>query len=191
VSFWKNCAAIFAGSQKSEETPCPKCSGSLEGYTFQGVALDRCNTCEGIWLDKGELETIARKINRRSAWCLDRYADRQDVNRNRLSSIAVPLPRGSLSRWGFRCGGCGAFTAGAVSSGGEMSVLAWRAPPTCTLKVSGNLFLQRTDIFRDNFGFEKRGQLCIFFFFVLRSEDLAPDWHRSRAMPAYRPSAVD
>jgi len=50
--------------EKSEETPCPKCSGSLEGYTFQEVALDRCNTCEGIWLDKGELETIARKINR-------------------------------------------------------------------------------------------------------------------------------
>lgn len=49
---------------KAEETRCPKCSGYLEGYTFQGVALDRCNTCGGIWLDKGELETIVRKINR-------------------------------------------------------------------------------------------------------------------------------
>lgn len=50
--------------ERSDQTRCPKCSGSLEGYTFQGVALDRCNACEGVWLDKGELEMIVRKINR-------------------------------------------------------------------------------------------------------------------------------
>lgn len=50
--------------EKSEQTRCPKCSGNLEGYTFRGIALDRCNGCEGIWLDKGELEMIVRKINR-------------------------------------------------------------------------------------------------------------------------------
>src|SRR4026208_2340605 len=50
--------------ETSEETPCPKRSGNLEGYTFQGMALDRCHTCDGIWLDKGELEMIVRKINR-------------------------------------------------------------------------------------------------------------------------------
>ncbi|HWP24495.1 MAG TPA: zf-TFIIB domain-containing protein [Candidatus Binatia bacterium] len=41
---------------------CPKCPGKLEGYTFQGVALDRCNQCGGIWLDRGELEAIVRKL---------------------------------------------------------------------------------------------------------------------------------
>lgn len=50
--------------EKAEETSCPKCSGKLESYTFQGVALDRCNSCSGMWLDKGELEMIVRKINR-------------------------------------------------------------------------------------------------------------------------------
>lgn len=41
---------------------CPKCPGELEGYTFHGVALDRCRQCGGIWLDRGELEAIVRKL---------------------------------------------------------------------------------------------------------------------------------
>lgn len=41
---------------------CPKCSGKLEGYTFEEFALDRCHECGGIWLDNGELEAIVRKI---------------------------------------------------------------------------------------------------------------------------------
>jgi hypothetical protein len=43
---------------------CPKCSGQLEAYTFEGFALDRCHGCGGIWLDRGELEGIIRKIRR-------------------------------------------------------------------------------------------------------------------------------
>lgn len=48
------------------ETPrhCPKCPGKLEGHTFQGFALDRCDQCGGIWLDRGELEGIVRKVSR-------------------------------------------------------------------------------------------------------------------------------
>lgn len=48
----------------ADTRPCPKCPGKLEGYTFEGVALDRCAECGGIWLDRGELETIVRKIIR-------------------------------------------------------------------------------------------------------------------------------
>ena len=43
---------------------CPRCPGKLEGYSFEGVALDRCSECGGIWLDRGELEAIVRKISR-------------------------------------------------------------------------------------------------------------------------------
>lgn len=43
---------------------CPKCSGTLEAYTFEGIALDRCAECGGIWLDRGELEMILRNIRR-------------------------------------------------------------------------------------------------------------------------------
>ena len=43
---------------------CPNCPDKLEGYTFEGFALDRCHRCGGIWLDHGELEAIVRKISR-------------------------------------------------------------------------------------------------------------------------------
>jgi len=43
---------------------CPKCSGYLEAYTFEGFALDRCNMCGGIWMDRGELEGVVRKVSR-------------------------------------------------------------------------------------------------------------------------------
>jgi phage FluMu protein Com len=43
---------------------CPKCAGLLETYTFQGFVLDRCQNCGGIWMDKGELEGVIRKVSR-------------------------------------------------------------------------------------------------------------------------------
>jgi len=45
---------------------CPKCPGRLEGYTFEGLSLDRCHECGGIWLDQGELEAIVQLISRGS-----------------------------------------------------------------------------------------------------------------------------
>ena len=40
---------------------CPKCGMQLEEITFAEVRVDRCSSCEGIWLDKGELELIQQK----------------------------------------------------------------------------------------------------------------------------------
>jgi len=40
---------------------CPKCGMQLEEIAFSDVRVDKCFHCEGIWLDKGELETIQRK----------------------------------------------------------------------------------------------------------------------------------
>lgn len=37
---------------------CPKCDGTLEEITHEGVQVDRCNKCNGIWLDAGELERL-------------------------------------------------------------------------------------------------------------------------------------
>jgi hypothetical protein len=46
------------------ELHCPKCPGLLETYAFEGIALDRCQKCGGIWMDRGELEGILRKMTR-------------------------------------------------------------------------------------------------------------------------------
>ena len=37
---------------------CPKCDGTLEEITHEGVLVDRCNKCKGVWLDAGELERL-------------------------------------------------------------------------------------------------------------------------------------
>lgn len=37
---------------------CPKCDGTLVEITHEGVQIDRCNKCNGIWLDAGELERL-------------------------------------------------------------------------------------------------------------------------------------
>jgi len=37
---------------------CPRCKLALVPETYEGVAVDLCKECWGVWLDTGELETI-------------------------------------------------------------------------------------------------------------------------------------
>ena len=36
---------------------CPKCGHDMKEEVVEGVTLDRCTFCEGIYFDAGELET--------------------------------------------------------------------------------------------------------------------------------------
>ena len=40
---------------------CPKCGMQLEEIVFSQVRVDKCFSCEGLWLDKGELDLIRQK----------------------------------------------------------------------------------------------------------------------------------
>jgi Zn-finger nucleic acid-binding protein len=40
---------------------CPKCGMQLEEIEFGDVKVDKCFGCEGMWLDSGELEILAKK----------------------------------------------------------------------------------------------------------------------------------
>jgi hypothetical protein len=40
---------------------CPKCGMDLQEVTFGEVRVDKCFSCEGIWLDHGELDRLTRK----------------------------------------------------------------------------------------------------------------------------------
>jgi hypothetical protein len=53
-----------AARRAAQMATCPKCSGTFEKYGFMGFDLDRCESCEGIWLAKGELAAILRKAAR-------------------------------------------------------------------------------------------------------------------------------
>lgn len=40
---------------------CPKCGMQLEEISYGDVRVDKCFNCEGMWLDKGELESMHTK----------------------------------------------------------------------------------------------------------------------------------
>jgi Zn-finger nucleic acid-binding protein len=54
---------VEAAKRKAQRL-CAKCPGKFESYSLMGLVLDRCERCEGIWLNKGELEEISRKAAR-------------------------------------------------------------------------------------------------------------------------------
>lgn len=46
---------------------CPKCAGLMKTYERNGVHLEQCDTCRGIFLDFGELESLTQMENRYAA----------------------------------------------------------------------------------------------------------------------------
>jgi Zn-finger nucleic acid-binding protein len=38
---------------------CPVCKGTMREMNKQGVTIDVCTQCRGVWLDRGELEKLA------------------------------------------------------------------------------------------------------------------------------------
>ncbi|HKR61144.1 MAG TPA: zf-TFIIB domain-containing protein [Pyrinomonadaceae bacterium] len=48
---------------------CPRCDGNLKVTDFEGVELDHCEKCGGVWLDSCEFERITKqKSNLFSRW---------------------------------------------------------------------------------------------------------------------------
>ena len=39
---------------------CPKCGMELIEIDYKAIKVDKCSGCEGIWLDAGELEAVAK-----------------------------------------------------------------------------------------------------------------------------------
>ena len=37
---------------------CPKCQGQMRAYERNGVTVDQCTECRGLFLDRGELEQL-------------------------------------------------------------------------------------------------------------------------------------
>ena len=37
---------------------CPKCGGEMRRYERNGVDIDQCTECRGVFLDRGELERL-------------------------------------------------------------------------------------------------------------------------------------
>jgi len=43
---------------ETTQLTCPKCAGQMRSYERNGVTLDQCTECRGVFLDRGELEHL-------------------------------------------------------------------------------------------------------------------------------------
>lgn len=41
-----------------ESSRCPKCGGSLRSVVYEGVEINRCVNCGGLWFDSQEVEQL-------------------------------------------------------------------------------------------------------------------------------------
>lgn len=65
---------------------CPNCNETLVMTDRQGVEIDYCPNCRGVWLDKGELDKIVERSAQYEAGFRrdegeSRYYDKDDYKR--------------------------------------------------------------------------------------------------------------
>jgi Zn-finger nucleic acid-binding protein len=45
-------------NERNTVLTCPKCQESMRTYERNGIHVDQCNGCKGIFLDRGELDAL-------------------------------------------------------------------------------------------------------------------------------------
>jgi Zn-finger nucleic acid-binding protein len=48
--------------KKDSVINCPRDHTPMEKKTREGITIDKCPKCGGLWLDKGEMESLIRKF---------------------------------------------------------------------------------------------------------------------------------
>ena len=56
---------------------CPQCRTALVMSERQGIEIDYCPKCRGIWLDRGELDKIIERSNAYTSQPSDSYGHDQ------------------------------------------------------------------------------------------------------------------
>ena len=67
---------------------CPKCISPMVTILFEGVAIDRCADCHGLWFDRLERENLMR---RRNSEVIDNGDAGLASEFDRVTSILCPL----------------------------------------------------------------------------------------------------
>ena len=60
--------AAQAKGEDAATLGCPRCDGRLHEVVLDEVHIDRCDRCEGVWLDSGELEHITSQEKAPGRW---------------------------------------------------------------------------------------------------------------------------
>ena len=65
----------FFMSDRETTLVCPKCQGSMRAYERNGVTIDQCRECRGVFLDRGELDRLIDAEEKRYAAAPPQYRD--------------------------------------------------------------------------------------------------------------------
>ena len=74
---------------------CPKCSAAMESVSYQGVEVDRCTKCAGLWLDMLEAEDL-KKLSGSEA--IDSGSAKTGKTQNKIGKIKCPKCAASMLR---------------------------------------------------------------------------------------------
>ena len=67
---------------------CPKCNQAMEEVDCEGIIIDRCVACHGLWFDHGEAESLSDR------WIAEFLDTGDPVVGNRMDTIdTIKCPR--------------------------------------------------------------------------------------------------
>ena len=66
---------------------CPKCSGAMSPVSYEGIEVDRCTQCGGLWFDMLEAEDL-KKLSGSEA--IDTGDKGKGKDQNRIERIKCP-----------------------------------------------------------------------------------------------------
>jgi len=91
---------------------CPKCKTDMEQVVYEGIEIDRCNQCKGIWFDAGESQALRDK---EAAIAIDTGDAKSGKESNRIDNYRCPRCNGTMVRvvdwhqthiWYEECSSC-------------------------------------------------------------------------------------
>ena len=105
---------------------CPKCRSDMDKVQLDGVEIDRCSSCHGLWFDAGEMEKLK---DRKTAAAIDIGDPEKGKAHNDIDRYRCPRCGGNMVRmsdpqqrhiWFEKCGSC----HGSYFDAGEFNDLA-------------------------------------------------------------------
>jgi Zn-finger nucleic acid-binding protein len=104
---------------------CPKCRSDMVQVVVDGIEIDRCSSCHGLWFDEGELSLMR---NKNAASVLDVGDVATGKEQNKIEHYRCPRCAGPMNRlvdphqthiWFEQCGSC----RGSFFDAGELTDL--------------------------------------------------------------------
>ena len=115
---------------------CPKCFSPMVKVLFEGIEVDRCVDCHGLWFDEFEREDL---IDRRGAEAIDNGDAQLGSQFDRVNCIVCPrcgsrmIPMVALGHPRIHLEQC-TICAGSFFDAGEFRHL--KQHPSCLMRLS-------------------------------------------------------